>query len=164
MKYAKENAIVVLTARGPKKILEEGGSQAWRLNPSHAKRAEFLVCVQNTGNGDWGGASEPHATAFLIGRISEIVPSPERSERWIVKISDYARIEIPNVWKAWRYPVRYMSLSELGIDPAKLKFKPMPKLITASSSLGDVIANAKLTIASVAGVPVEAIRISVDLA
>lgn len=50
--------LVVLTARGPARILAESGSQAWRLNPGNAGRLEFCVCVQNRHNGHWGGADQ----------------------------------------------------------------------------------------------------------
>jgi hypothetical protein len=161
-----QKAIVVFTARGPEKILAEEGSQAWRLRADRARQSDYLVCTQNRHNGGWGNATEPHGTAFLIGRISEIVPSPERPDRWLIKISEYARISIPNVWQ-WQYPVRYTSLEELQIDPKKLAFEPVQKLPMeefSSLRLGDVIETAKQQIAAAAGVPNSAIRISVDLA
>lgn len=168
------SAVVVLTARGPKRLLDEGGSQAWRLNRYRAEEAEFLVCVQNQHNGAWGGATEPHGTAFLVGHISEIVPSPERPDRWLIKIKDYARVKTKTVWQGWHYPVRYMTLDELGVDPSSLHFEEMPDTengaglgATEQSSgakLGDVIAAAKQKIAQAAGVAPEAIHIRVDLA
>lgn len=124
------NAIVVFTVEGPARILSQGGSRAWRLNESRAKEIEFLVCVQNGNKGEWGSAwgspTEPHNTAFLIGRITEIVPFPDEPKRRLIKIGEYARIDIPGVWQAWQYPVRYMSLEELEIDPAKLAWKTIP--------------------------------------
>jgi hypothetical protein len=160
------DAVVVLTARGQETILSEGGSQAWRLNEHRTRGIEFLVCVQNRHNGDWGGATEPHSTAFLIGRISEIAKSPERPDRWIIKISEYAPINIPNVWQAWRYPIRYMSLEELQIDPTTLELQPLREQAVEEApvqKLGDVIAAARQQIAAAAGVPDSAVRISVDL-
>ncbi len=164
----EHSAVVVLTARGPEKILTEGGSQAWRLNRDRAEEAEFLLCVQNRHNGDWGRATEPHGTAYLVGRISEVVPSPERPERWLIKIKDYARVKTGPVWDGWRYPVRYMTLDELGIDPSALNFEEMPEAATkggeSEAKLGDVIATAKQKIARAAGVAPEAVHITVDLA
>jgi hypothetical protein len=157
------NAVVVLTARGPDKILAEGGSQNWRLNEDRARKSEYLVCVQNRHNGNWGSATEPHGTAFLIGRITEIVPSPEEPQRWLIKIGQYAKINVPNVWQSWRFPVRYMSLEELGIDPEKLEFETLEGATHGPQKLGDVIDLAKQQIAAFAGVPVGAVRISVDL-
>jgi hypothetical protein len=123
-----ENTIVVFTARSPGRIIEEGGSQAWVLNPARGKNCEFLVCTQNRHNPDheFSDATEEHGAAFLVGKISGIVASPEgRDDRWLIEISEFARINKPDVWN-WRNPVRYTSLSELGIDLAGVKFEPTP--------------------------------------
>jgi len=74
---------------------------------------------------------EPHGSVFLVGRISDVVPSPDYDERWLIKFSAYARIALPEVWKGWRNPVRYTSLEKLGIDPATLCFEPMPPVAEA---------------------------------
>jgi hypothetical protein len=126
----KFSTIMTMTARGPDRILKEGGSQAWVLNPTNAKKHEFLVAVQNRHNGKWGGATEPHGTAFLIGRISDVVPTKEpRSEgRYIILISEYAWITKPLKWKG-QNPVRYVTLDELGINPDQLQFLPMPTAV-----------------------------------
>lgn len=124
---ANHSAVMVMTARGPDRILSEGGSQAWVLNPNNARKHDYLVTVQNQHNGRWGGATEPHGTAFLIGRIRDVVPADDDGGgvRYKIEISDYARINIPCDWKG-RNPVRYISLDQLGIDPSKLDFQPMP--------------------------------------
>lgn len=122
------SAILVFTARSPKKILEHGGSQAWALNRERARKCEFLVCSQNT-QPSWGDATEPHGSAFLVGRISDLVPAPDDQDRWLIRISEYARITVPNAWQGWRNPVRYMPLEGLGIDPDGLNFEPVPKVM-----------------------------------
>ena len=125
------DAVLVMTARGFDRILKEGGSQAWVLNPNNAKKHEYLVTVQNRHNGMWGGASEPHGTAFLVGRISDVVPSTDEDSdgnRYLIKISEYARVSVPHKWRGSN-PVRYISLQEeLGIDPETLEFHEMPRL------------------------------------
>lgn len=128
----KVSAVLVMTARGPDRILREGGSQAWVLNPDNARKHNYLVTVQNQHNGKWGGASEPHGTAFLIGRISDVVPSAEEGakDRYLIKISEYARIAVTHKWKG-RNPVRYITLDELGIDPDDYEFHPMPAVADA---------------------------------
>lgn len=134
----KSSAVIVMTARGPDRILREGGSQAWVLNPDNARKHEYLVTVQNQHNGKWGGASEPHGTAFLIGRISDVVPSSEeKSEgRYMIRISEYARISLRHEWRG-RNPVRYITLDELGIDPDELQFDPMPSVVSEDEEIGD---------------------------
>jgi len=171
------NAIVVLTVEGPAAILSQGGSRAWRLNEGRASESEFLVCVQNGHKGEWGSGwgspTEPHGTAFLIGRITEIVPSSENPKRSLIKIGEYARISVPEVWQAWRYPVRYMPLEELEIDPAKLTWETMPDVaetpepeeetapVHRAGGNALTMAEAKKGLALTFNVPPEAIEITI---
>ena len=75
---AKHSAICVLTARGIERILAEGGSQAWVLDAKRARACEYVVCVQNCRFADdWGQVSAPHHSAFVVGRLKEVVPSRE---------------------------------------------------------------------------------------
>src|SRR5262249_41769258 len=78
--------------------------------------------------GAWTDPSEPHGEGFLVGRISAVVRSKERQEnnRYLIQISEYARVKIPAAWKGERNPVRYGTLEDLGIDPTKLSFETMP--------------------------------------
>jgi hypothetical protein len=175
-----ENAIVVFTARSPDRIIQEGGSQAWVLNPARAKNCEFLVCTQNRHNPDheFSDATEEHGAAFLIAKISGIVASPEgRDDRWLIEISEFARINKPNVWNHWRNPVRYTSLSELGIDLASVIFERMPNakerptkrepappreaVATAGPPATLTIAEAKKALAATFGVKPDAVEITI---
>src|ERR1017187_8044631 len=118
--------LVVLTARGLSHIRQDGGSQAWRLNPGNAASLEYIVCVQNRNNGHWGGADADHHRAFVVGRIREVVPS-DRAGRYLVRFSEYAEIDVPDAWHGQRNPVRYSTLEEFGItDPTTLTWQPMP--------------------------------------
>ena len=125
-----EDALVVFTARSPDRIIREGGSQAWVLNPARAKLCKWLVCTQNRHHSDhtFSDASEPHGSAFLVGKISIITEAQEdpAQSRWHIGISDYARISQPEVWQHWRNPVRYTTLADLGINPDELEFQAMP--------------------------------------
>jgi hypothetical protein len=89
-------------------------------------------------------------------------------QRWIIKISEYAVVDYPEAWGEWRNPVKYTTLEELGIDPKKLKFKPMPtptKVLPPpappdrSKTGALTIAEAKAGLALQFGVPPEAIEI-----
>ncbi len=124
-----KDTIAVMTARGPARILREGGSQAWVLNPRNAAKHTYVVMVQNQHNGKWGGATEPHGTAFMIGKISEVVPSTEdKSEgRYMIRMSEYARIDVQHTWKGAN-PIKYVSLEELGINIDEIQFLPMPPI------------------------------------
>lgn len=128
-------AILVFTGRSPERIVKEGGSQAWALDPKRASECSYVICTQNSNaDRDWADPTEPHGTAFLIGKIKKVVRSKERQEpnRFMIEISEYARLDIPRVWKGDRNPVRYITLEELKIDPAKLAFNEMPAHEVAS--------------------------------
>lgn len=165
--------LVVLTARGPQRLLEEHGTQAWRLKPENARRLAYCVCVQNRHNGHWGGADQEHHHAFMIGKISDVVPSPEgRPGRYLVVFSEYTRIDSANAWPGLRNPVRYGTLEEFGVaDPDALTWHPMPPPKTWQSGeardedgegFGPLtIAEAKAGLALGLGVPESAIEITV---
>ena len=166
--------LVVLTARGPARLLAERGTQAWRLNPAHVKSLEYCICVQNRNNGHWGGADQEHHHAFMVGRISEVVLSPETPKRYLVVFSEYARIDSPKAWPGLRNPVRYSNLEEFGIaDPDALEWHPMPNALQATSILTPgqdedqdgpgplTMAEAKAGLALGLGVPESAIEIIV---
>jgi hypothetical protein len=164
----------VLTARGADRLLAEKGTQAWRLRPQNVEKLAYCVCVQNQRNGPWGGADQPHHHAFMVGKITEVVESPEgRAGRYLVVFSEYARIDVPNAWPGLRNPVRYATLEEFGImDADALEWHQMPiEGIAAISGASEdeeqdgfgplTIAEAKTGLALGLGVPETAIEISV---
>jgi hypothetical protein len=134
MSTADTRCVAVFTARSPQRILQEGGSQAWVLDAARVRTLPFIVCIQNQNNPDrdFSNASEPHGSAFLVGRISDVIPSPEDPNcgRWMVQISDYSTVQNPrNVWH-WRNPVRYGALEDFDIDFSKLVFHSVSKFQT----------------------------------
>lgn len=124
-----DQCVAVFTARSPHRILKEGGSQAWALDANRARKATYLVCIQNQHNPDrdFSDASEAHGMAFLIGKISDVIPAPEDPDcgRWQICISEYARIKVADAWKGWRNPVHYTSLEKLDIQAEQLTFRPV---------------------------------------
>lgn len=121
----EHSAIAVFTGKSVSHILEVGGSSSWVLNRSNAKKCQYLVCCRS--GVEWVEGNEPHGSAFLVGIIDDVVPSGENTERWLIRINQHASVDVANVWKGWRNPVRYSSLEELGIDPQTLEFLPVPK-------------------------------------
>jgi hypothetical protein len=125
-------AVVTFTGRPLEWIWKDQGSRAWRLDPERAARAEYLVCTQNRHNSDFPATSVPHGAAFLIARISAVVPSAQDPGRWLIRFSEYTVPDppIPNIWGKsghHRYPVRYTTLEELGIDLDTLpSFRALP--------------------------------------
>jgi len=176
-----EEIAVVFTAKSIERILREGGTSAWRLDRNHARRCEFVVCTRNA-HADWGDGAEAHHAAFLVGKISDVVPckpTPENDEvpenRFLIKFCEFARVDIPDVWKGDRNPVKYRSAEDLGIDFSALKWEPMPERDSAPApvvatpsaanskpSVGSLtMAEAKKGLALTFNVPPEAIEITI---
>lgn len=168
----QNDTILVFTARSPTRIVREGGSQAWVLNPVRAKQCTWLVCTQNRHNPDheFSDATEAHGEGFLIGRISGLRKSNEgEGDRWQIAISEFARLQIPNAWDHGRNPVRYTSLGALGIDLDGLTFEPVALApaekpaahVSGQSSPAAMLADAKRTLAEAFGVKPEAVEITI---
>ena len=173
---AEKDTIVVFTARSPGRIIDEGGSQAWVLNPVRAKLCRWLVCTQNRHNPDheFSDATEPHGAAFLVGKISAIRQSSEEGarDRWIIEISEAARVNLPDVWQHWRNPVRYVPLAELGIRVDDLEFQPVTGAEHSRAEEGRAspapwppatltISEAKKALAATFGVKPDAVEITI---
>ena len=163
-----DDAIVLFTKQSIERILREGGSGRWRLVPSHARQRKFVVLTRNAKHPKVEGP-EPHRSAFLVGKIEDILPSAEKPGRYWIKFREYARVSFSEVWnKGDRNPVRYSKLEDLSIDPSKLKWEPMPKstnpdLTPKSAQLAKAltIAEAKEGLSMTFGVPAEAIEITI---
>lgn len=130
-----KNIALTFTARGFDRILREGGSGDWTANPLRVSdEVEYVVCCQNTnpqrkGN-DWGEITHKHGQAFIIGRLSEVVLTTKDSaekKRYRFIFSEYAEIEVGDMWGGDRFPVRYIDEDDLPFDISSLSFKPMPK-------------------------------------
>jgi hypothetical protein len=121
-------AAVVFTAKSIKRLLAEGGTSSWRLDRNRARQCDFAVCTRNA-YADWVEGPEAHHSGFLMGKVKDVVPSPdpEADGRYLIQFSEYARVNIPEVWKGDRNPIRYVSLEELGIDLSTVTWEPMPE-------------------------------------
>ena len=132
------DTIITLTFKTVGDILTLGGSSSWKINPSHARRCKYLICTRNRNSGYKTG-NEPHGSAFLIGKISGVGPTNERSiptikqfeeifaGRQIIKISHYALINKANVYPGNRQGFAYASMERLGIDPDRLEWRAVPQ-------------------------------------
>lgn len=176
-----DEAVAVFTARSPQRILREGGSQAWALDPIRARKCRYLICVQNQNNPDrdFSDASEPHGSVYMVCKIADVVPSQDDpGNRWKICISEHSVYPVMNAWKGWRNPVRYTTLAEMGIDPDKLVFHSIKDVQRDMGVQGDQqaphealieqddgsivplsMAQAKLCLAAYYNVPSEAIEI-----
>lgn len=181
-----QEVVVLFTAKSTKQILAEGGTSAWRLDRNRARRCEFAVCSRNAHAGwgtpnmaGWIEGTEPHHTAFLVGKIRDVVPcaatldnAKSTEPRYIIQFSEFATVDLPNVWRGDRNPVKYMSLEDLAIEPSWLKWEPMPEPVNAPKLVGEnspvnngvkplTMGEAKKGLALTFNVPPEAIEITI---
>lgn len=171
-----QEAVVVFTAKTIERILNEGGTSAWRLDRVHARQCDYAVCTRNV-HADWSRGPEARNSAFLVGKIRDVVPcppTPENNEapanRYLIQFSEFAHISVPNVWKGDRNPVKYSSLEALGIDLTTLKWEAMPEPANTlplvkedrKTAIGALtMAEAKKGLALTFNVPPEAIEITI---
>ena len=164
-----EDTVAVFMFKSIERILAEGGTSSWRLDRNHARQAKYAVLTRNA-HADRTEGPEPHHTAFLIGKIMDVVPAAHDG-RFLILFSEYALINIPDAWDGGRNPVSYRSLDRLGIDPSTLEWKPMPEYERAAAAVpspspkpdvsGLTMAEAKRGLAITFGVPPEAIEITI---
>jgi hypothetical protein len=97
--------------------------------------------------------------------LEAVVPCSKKGEtdkqRWLLKFSEYARVDIPDAWPGNQNPVFYTDLESFGIKLEALSFRPMhgsadtalihPERENGSAARGDVtplsIADAKAGLA-----------------
>lgn len=161
-----QNTVAVFTGKSLDRIIHEGGSQSWVLDATRARKCDYLVCTQNAHNPeDYADGTEPHGSAFLVGRISQVSPATDGDVgRWKIEFSEYARISQPGVWTGDRNPVRYTTLDDLGIDLNDANFeKVQTGGATAQSpteaTSGLTIRQAKAGLAKTYDVDVDSIEI-----
>jgi hypothetical protein len=165
-------AVAVFSGKSKEHLLRDGGTQSWRLVPSHAAKQEFVVCCRS--GVEWVEGAEERGSAFIVGRLAGVEKSIEDPDRYLIKFSEYADVAVPHAWKGWRNPVKYTTLEELGIDATALEFKPMPKsdgvvgtltpqpaTRSAPDQLSLTIAQAKRALARQYEVSPEAIEITI---
>ncbi len=169
------DAIGFFTSKSANRILAAGGIGSYVLSPANARRCKYAVLCRNARSKDSPRNSEPHRSAFMIGRITDVVPANWRKpgsdrNRWDVLFDEYALLDVPKVWEK-RSPVRYRNLEDFGIDPTTLDWKPMPERVAVSGPSdvedgvedGMTIEDAKRGLAASFKVPPEAIEITIRM-
>jgi hypothetical protein len=117
-----ENTIVTFTRNQLQEIKAEGCDYSWILNKQRAEKCKYLVCCHSEG--------AKRRDAFLVALISKIRQvdnDVNGNARWAIDISEYASIDLPNMWGGWQNPVHYASLEELGIKLSNLKLEKLPE-------------------------------------
>jgi hypothetical protein len=148
-----KTALQTFTENSLEDILDRGGDYDWVLDQDRAKKCQYLVCCSSQGAN--------RGSSFLVGKISgaEFTYASEdgKNKRYLVSISEYASINIPDSWPGNQNPIRYTSLEELNIDLASLKFEKVSKPISSSFT----ITQAKAGLAKHYGVSEDSIEITI---
>jgi hypothetical protein len=186
---ASDHVAVVFTFKSIERICSDGGTQSWRMHQSHFGTFNYVICVRNRRRENVEG-QEGHGSAFLIGKVRDIVPSTEHNDpgkpRFLIRMTQAAIIhDKPGFWQWGRWPTHYDSIESLGIDPADYDFKALPDLLAEIRQTSDSlitpavgtmpfrapgrrswkesIDQAKSSLADELGVDVEAIEIAVRM-
>ena len=155
-----QDVIQVLTFKSIETILAVGGTQSWALDRERARNCEFAVVCRNAKTREAQGP-EDHGTAFLVGRVKDVVPSTETPGRWLITFSEYALVAWEDEWEG-RNPVAYFRTDDYEhSDFESLDFKPMPVVVAPTSNVPMTIARAKQELAESFGVQPEDIEITV---
>ncbi len=172
-----DKVLMVFTGKSRDRIIEEGGTSSWVLKPEVVRQFRYAVCTRNELRAEeLSGAnmgSEPHGSAFLVGRISGVKKVGERNgrDRYLVTFDAVAEVNVPDVWDGSRNPVRYIDAVEIeakGIVFGDLAFKPLAPPTHPATALSPevpsvakpmTIAQAKAGLAATFGVPEGAIEI-----
>jgi len=150
------DVVAVLTYKSKASILETGGTQSWVLDRARASRCDYVVICRNAHTRDPEGP-EAHGSAFMVGKVKDIVPSTDTPGRWLIQISEYADVDFPDEW-AGRNPVGYWKDSSFPrIDFKNLPYQP----VSPGRGRGMTIAEAKAGLSKTFEVPEDAIEITI---
>jgi hypothetical protein len=174
------DALIVFTAKSTELIHKNGGTSSWVLSPASMRDVRYVVCTRNTGrelDEEDGPRTEAHGEAFLVGKVSGLkqVKVENNRKRYLVQMSEYARVSVPDFWTHDRNPTRYTGtdvLADRGIDVSKLNWLPVsngvigampqPAQAAVPMSEGLTIAQAKQGLSVKFGVPEDAIQIVIN--
>ena len=164
-----ENTVKIFTGKSVDRILNEGGTSSWKLNQHRARQMEYAVCYRNAKRTDeigGGPTPEDHHASFLIGRIRDIVPSPSEAGRWLIRFSEYARLDGKEIWAGDRNPVIYDDIANLNIDLNALDWSRMSVTeapsVKVSAPKGMSIDEVKQGLARRFGVREDQVRITIE--
>jgi hypothetical protein len=128
--------LTVLTYKSARHIVDDGGTQSWVISQHRARRCAYVVCVRHQHGPYKAEGNEPHKHAFLVGKVSGVVPSSETSDRFRVEMSEYAIVNGPQIELNSASPTQYFpSLSSIGIDEASLQWTPIDVLPDEDGSI-----------------------------
>ena len=105
-----DNVLQVFTFKSIETMLEVGGTQSWALDRNRAKGCKYVVMCRNAHHPDVEGP-EAHHSAFMVGKITDVVPATEDPGRWLVLFDEYSVINVGDQWEG-RNPVRFYTTDQ----------------------------------------------------
>ena len=120
------DTVVVFTRKNIDVALKQGGIGDWVVDKNRVARCAYVVAVANAYHAESRHLPANHCHAFLIGRVAGTMPAPENPGRWIIRLSEYAEVDIPGFCHGQRNPVRFTDISEFAKHPDDLEWKPFP--------------------------------------
>jgi hypothetical protein len=123
--------VMVYTSKPLETMINEGGSGDWSANKKRLEKCSYLIATKsNTLREHFPSDTEiKQGSAFLIGKISSIVSSPN-SDRLVIQFSEYAEINIDNAWTGNRNPVAYTDVASFqknhGLDVSQIEWRDFP--------------------------------------
>lgn len=161
--------VAVFTSKSVETILSDGGSQSWALDRVRASRCDYLVMCRNANDQPEG--PEPHGSAFLVGKVADVVASTETAGRYKILISHFAHVDWEDEWGGARNPVAYWKDTDYTDDDGKVRdFKALDfqriedfavRRDGDHAPAGLTIAAAKSGLAATFNVPEAAIEITI---
>ena len=161
VEVSMSDIVSVLSSKSVATILDDGGTQCWTLDRTRAFHCDYVVVCRNRGDHPEG--DEPHGTAFLVGKVNDVVPSTATPGRWKIQISEYALVDWPEAWGGNRNPVAYYKNTDYvdghgdPRDFRSLDYQPVHPKPTGATGL--TIAAAKAGLAESLNLPESAIEI-----
>lgn len=163
------DVVAVFTSKSVETILADGGSQSWALDRVRASRCDYLVVCRNANDQPEG--PEDHGSAFLVGKISDVVASTETPGRFKIDISHFAHVDWADEWGGARNPVAYWKDSDYKDDQGQVRdFKALEfhkvedfaiERVRDEAPIGLTIAAAKAGLAASFNIPESAIEITI---
>ena len=120
------DTVVIFTRKNMDVAFKQGGIGDWVVNADKVAKCAYVVAVANANHRDSLHQKENHGHAFLIGRVKGSIPSPEYPRRRIIRLSEYAEVDIPDAWNGQQNPVRFIEIAEFVEKPSDLDWKPFP--------------------------------------
>lgn len=161
-------AVIIFTSKPLETMISEGGAGYWSANKKRLEKCSFLIATKSDTLRQHfpSDINIEQGSAFIVGKISNIATSPD-GKRYVIQFSQYAEINIPNVWTGNRNPVAYIDIEtlkeehELDFENLDWKNFPIHEIKPVNNVKALTIDEAKEGIAKKLGIDSSCIEISI---